>query len=129
MTQCSLADRTCEPCKGGVPPLTESEQAPLLAALNNGWAVVEGHHLHRHFPFGDFAAALAFTNQIGALAERHSRDSDTSLVGSSKKFVVVGGTHGTVGEHDNVLERSLGGLQGVQGFLESGKEIGATPRS
>ena len=34
-----------------------------------GWTVVDGHHLSRTFKFPDFAAALAFVNRVGALAE------------------------------------------------------------
>jgi 4a-hydroxytetrahydrobiopterin dehydratase len=40
-----------------------------LAAQVPGWQVVDGHHLLRVYTFPDFAAALAFVNRIGALAE------------------------------------------------------------
>lgn len=64
-----LADKTCVPCKGGVPPLTAEEIAPLAAELSAHWSVVDGHHLEASFDFPDFAAALEFTNRLGAIAE------------------------------------------------------------
>ncbi len=66
--QCSLADRKCLPCRGGVPPLAGEELAELAGQLP-GWEVVDAHHVTRTFRFGDFARALAFVNRVGALAE------------------------------------------------------------
>jgi len=63
----SLAERVCEPCRGGIPPLTPEEQRPLLAELDSAWRVVEGHHLERTFSFPDFASALAFVNRVGEI--------------------------------------------------------------
>lgn len=64
-----LANKSCVPCRGGVPPLKGAALAPLQAALPH-WRVVEEHHLHRQFDFPDFAQALAFVNRIGAVAEK-----------------------------------------------------------
>ena len=30
-----LSEQTCEPCKGGIPPLKNTEIKPLLTELNN----------------------------------------------------------------------------------------------
>ena len=77
---CDLADKSCVPCRGGVPPLTEAERAPLLAALGpNGWQVVDGHHLAKEFAFPDFVSALAFVNRIGAVAEAEGHHPDLTL--------------------------------------------------
>jgi len=71
----SLADQTCIPCKGGVPPLTAAQIMPLLAQLD-GWTVEEQKKLTRTYRFKNFAEALAYANQVGALAEeqRHHPD-------------------------------------------------------
>ncbi|MCA9538933.1 MAG: 4a-hydroxytetrahydrobiopterin dehydratase [Myxococcales bacterium] len=76
--ECSLADRTCAPCRGGVPPLTDEQIAPLAAQLD-GWSVVDSHHLNKRYDFPDFVRALAFVNQIGALAEEHGHHPDLQL--------------------------------------------------
>ena len=73
-----LADRTCVPCEGGVPPLTAEEFAPLLADLDD-WTVVDEHHLDKTFRFPDFLTALAFTNAVGAIAEEQWHHPDLHL--------------------------------------------------
>lgn len=73
-----LASRTCIPCRGGTPPLTPAQIAPLLSQLT-GWTVVENHHLEKGYIFPDFASALAFVNRIGALAEELGHHPDLGL--------------------------------------------------
>ena len=75
----ALSSEACVPCRGGVPPLTAEECAPLLSELDPAWRVVDGHHLARDYAFPDFAAALAFTNRVGALAEQEGHHPDIYL--------------------------------------------------
>lgn len=75
----SLSKETCIPCRGGVPPLTEAEQKPLLVELQKGWRVNGGHDLEREFTFPDFKGALAFTNQVGTIAEEQGHHPDIAL--------------------------------------------------
>ncbi|MET0646462.1 MAG: 4a-hydroxytetrahydrobiopterin dehydratase [Pyrinomonadaceae bacterium] len=71
----SLAAKHCVPCHGGVPRLKGEEIAPLLAQLQ-GWRVVEEHHLSKEYAFPNFAAALAFVNRAGAVAESEGHHPD-----------------------------------------------------
>ncbi len=64
----SLSEKVCEPCRGGIPPLTPDEITPLVSQLNN-WDVIESHHLAKEYTFSNFKDALAFTNKVGELAE------------------------------------------------------------
>jgi len=64
-----LADKTCTPCRGGVPPLAGDELDRLATELGGGWQVIDGHHLEKEYRFPDFVQALEFTNRIGELAE------------------------------------------------------------
>jgi len=73
-----LSDRDCVPCRGGVPPLTPSEIAPLLVQLD-GWRVVDGHHLEKRYELANFADALALVNRIGAMAEAQNHHPDLLL--------------------------------------------------
>src|SRR5689334_19629995 len=75
---CRLEDRDCVPCRGGVPPLTPEQRAPLLAQLT-GWEVVNGHHLSKTYGFPDFARALAFVNRVGEVAEQNGHHPDVYL--------------------------------------------------
>jgi 4a-hydroxytetrahydrobiopterin dehydratase len=73
-----LAERTCVPCKGGVPPLTPEQIRPLLAQLD-GWKVADSHHLEKRYDVADFAQALELVNRIGAIAEEQGHHPDLYL--------------------------------------------------
>ena len=66
---CNLSERECNPCQGGVPPLAGDALQTLHEQLGNDWQIIDGHHLEKEYGFKNFAEALAFTNQVGALAE------------------------------------------------------------
>jgi 4a-hydroxytetrahydrobiopterin dehydratase len=77
----SLADKTCVPCRGGVPPLKGKElekihhQVPEHAL----WNVVDEHHIVREYKFPDFRSALAFVNRVGELAEEQGHHPNIAL--------------------------------------------------
>jgi 4a-hydroxytetrahydrobiopterin dehydratase len=73
-----LAEQKCVPCKGGVPRLGPEEQAGLLEELD-GWAIQDGHHLHKAYTFPDFVEALAFVNRVGLIAEEQGHHPDLYL--------------------------------------------------
>jgi 4a-hydroxytetrahydrobiopterin dehydratase len=73
-----LADKTCVPCRGGVPPLRGAELQGLLKSAPQ-WTVVNEHHLTRAFKFPDFRQALGFVNKVGALAEEQGHHPDILL--------------------------------------------------
>ena len=73
-----LADQTCVPCKGGVPPLKGAALDSLKAQLP-GWEVIEEHHLRKAFTFPDFQKALDFVNRAGAIAEEQGHHPDILL--------------------------------------------------
>jgi 4a-hydroxytetrahydrobiopterin dehydratase len=74
-----LASRDCVPCKGGVPPLTPAEAQPLLDQLDDGWTIVDGHHLARTYGFKNFRLALDYVNAVGELAEAQGHHPDLAL--------------------------------------------------
>jgi 4a-hydroxytetrahydrobiopterin dehydratase len=74
-----LAQRHCEPCKGGTPPLKGQRLADLKNRLHPDWQVVDEHHLERTFRFPDFRQALDFTNRVGELAEAEEHHPDLHL--------------------------------------------------
>jgi len=75
---CSLADKKCIPCTGGVPPLKGDELRRFSAQLS-GWKVVEEHHLEKAFVFPDFRKALDFVNRVGGEAEEQGHHPDLTL--------------------------------------------------
>ena len=74
-----LADKTCIPCRGGVPALEGDDLAKFHAQLAGGWQVVDEHHLTKTFAFADFAEGLAYVNRVGAMAEEQGHHPDLFL--------------------------------------------------
>lgn len=74
----SLAQKTCVPCRGGVPPL-KGEALRTLAGQVEGWNVINEHHLDKTYTFPDFRSALEFTNRVGRLAEEQGHHPDIHL--------------------------------------------------
>jgi 4a-hydroxytetrahydrobiopterin dehydratase len=73
-----LAEKTCVPCRGGVPPLS-TDQIKQLEAQVDDWAVVDNHHIEKEFKFPDFKTALEFVNKAGAIAEEQGHHPDIYL--------------------------------------------------
>ena len=85
-----LHERSCVPCRGGVPPLGPTEVSALLTKLN-GWEAPQARRLTKTFQFPDFKTALAFVDRVGAIAEEQGRHPDLHLAWG--KVVVVVWTH------------------------------------
>lgn len=77
----SLAEKTCAPCRGGVPPLKGRELADMHRQLPEfaHWKVVNEHHITRNYVFADFRRALDFVNKVGELAEDQGHHPDILL--------------------------------------------------
>ena len=82
-----LAERTCVPCRGGVPPLTADQIKPLKTQVKD-WSVIENHHLERQFGFTDFKKALDFVNRVGAIAEEQGHHPDIYLAWGKARVTI-----------------------------------------
>ena len=88
MTDCDLADNTCIPCKGGVPPLKGAELEALHTQLGGEWDLVDEHHLEKAYTFDNFRKALDFTNVVGEIAEDQNHHPDIELGWGRVKVVI-----------------------------------------
>ena len=71
-----LAEKSCTPCRGGVPPLTE-EQAAAYHAQAPEWALLdEAKRIERTYRFRNFAEAARFVERAAALAEAEGHHPD-----------------------------------------------------
>jgi 4a-hydroxytetrahydrobiopterin dehydratase len=71
-----LTEKTCVPCRGGVPPLGEEEAGELLSQTS-GWDLLEhGKRIERTYKLKNFREALAFVDRVGALAEDQGHHPD-----------------------------------------------------
>ena len=74
-----LIQKHCVPCEGGVEPFTTS-QAEVYLPQVAGWELSDNFKsISRRFKFKDFKSALAFVNQIGAIAEAEGHHPDISF--------------------------------------------------
>ena len=74
-----LADKTCTPCRGGVPPLT-FEEAEAYRAQAPEWALRdEATQIERTYRFRSFGDAFAFVRGAGELAEAEFHHPDISF--------------------------------------------------
>lgn len=72
----ALADKTCEPCRGGMPPLTREQFGPMLGELQ-GWSVeADDKHLKKSIKTRDFLESLDLANKIGVVAEEQGHHPD-----------------------------------------------------
>lgn len=106
----SLSEKTCVPCRGGVPPLTPVE-AQVYRDQVPAWEFTHGAtRIERDFKFGNFADAMIFVNQVGHLAEAEGHHPDI-LFGWGYAHVTLY-THKIKGLHENdfIMAAKIDGL-------------------
>ncbi|MGX6959963.1 MAG: 4a-hydroxytetrahydrobiopterin dehydratase [Rickettsia endosymbiont of Pentastiridius leporinus] len=78
-TTCSLSEKRCIPCEGGIPPLEKKEIDKLLSELQNDWIINELGHLYKKYKFPDFMEAMEFANKIAEIAEQEAHHPDLTI--------------------------------------------------
>ncbi len=97
----NLAAGKCVACRKGEPALSDVEIGDLQYQVPQ-WQIreVEGEkRLERTFKFKDFAQALKFTNQVGAIAEEE--DHHPRIVTEWGRVTLAWWTHVIGGLHKN----------------------------
>lgn len=97
----SLASEGCEACRAGAPLVSASEAEELLAQLES-WQLVEKNQikmLEKTYQFNNFVSALAFTNQVGEIAEAQQHHPD--ILTAWGRVTVTWYTHKIKGLHRN----------------------------
>ena len=75
----ALAEKSCTPCRGGVPPLTR-EAAEEYRRQAPQWALVDdAARIERTYRFRNFSEAFGFVEQAAALAEAEGHHPDISF--------------------------------------------------
>jgi 4a-hydroxytetrahydrobiopterin dehydratase len=75
----ALAEKTCTPCRGGVPPLTP-EEAEGYRVQAPDWSLLDGAtRIERRFRFKDFGEAFAFVARAAELAEAEGHHPDITF--------------------------------------------------
>lgn len=96
-----LAQQTCIPCSGSLPPATPEEIEQYHAQLLHWQVISPGgvSQLQCQYGFSNFQQALAFTNRVGELAE--SAGHHPALLTEWGKVTVTWWTHAIAGLHQN----------------------------
>ena len=75
----ALAEKSCTPCRGGIPPLTRDE-AEAYRRQAPEWSLAdEATRIERTYRFGNFRDAFGFVAQAAALAEAEGHHPDISF--------------------------------------------------
>ena len=107
-----LTEKTCVPCRGGVPPLAGDEAESFLAETP-GWELREGKRIERTYKFKNFRETLNFVNRVGELAEEQGHHPDICF-GWGKAEITIW-THKIDGltESDFILAAKIDNLSGT----------------
>ena len=112
-----LTGMRCEACRSDSPIVTDEELSDFLPQISE-WEVglIEGvRKLRRVYTFSDFEQALAFTNEVGRLAEE--QDHHPALLTEWGRVTVTWWTHKVRDLHRNDLimaaksDKAYGGLR------------------
>ena len=76
-TVCDLADKTCKPCEGGVPPLNGAEVRDMLRQLD-GWTLA-GSVISKTYSFKNYYQTMAFVNATAWISNRENHHPDLAV--------------------------------------------------
>ena len=75
----ALAEKSCTPCRGGIPPLTR-EEAETYRRQAPDWALAdEATRIERTYRFKNFREAFGFVEGAAALADAEMHHPDISF--------------------------------------------------
>lgn len=75
-----LAERKCEPCEGGVQPLSRAQAETLLSRVHRDWTLDhEAKSIGRSFRFRDFYRTMSFVNAIAHIANTEDHHPDLEV--------------------------------------------------
>jgi 4a-hydroxytetrahydrobiopterin dehydratase len=97
----ALSQMKCVACRADSPHMLEADIREVLPQIPE-WQLITRDgikRLEREFKFKNFVAALAFTNQIGALAEEE--DHHPAILTEWGKVTITWWTHKIKGLHRN----------------------------
>ena len=97
-----LHEKSCIPCKGGIPPFEISEIHKYLKKVD-GWDVKkkegETYFLEKNFNFKNFLESQNFINKVGDIAEKEGHHPDIWFGWGYAKIKIF--THAIKGLHES----------------------------
>ena len=104
----ALAKKKCQPCEGGIPPLSADEVERLRAGVPQWQVTAGGKSLRREWRVKDFPTALDFFRRVGDVAEAEDHHPDLHLTGYRNVAIELS-THAVGGltENDFILAAKI----------------------
>jgi 4a-hydroxytetrahydrobiopterin dehydratase len=76
----ALAQKKCQPCEGGVAPLTAAQAREYLSQVSSEWALgADARTIRREFAFRDFYRTMSFVNALAHLANLEDHHPDLEV--------------------------------------------------
>lgn len=79
MTTCNLADKTCEPCAGGIDPFDAATARDHVAQLTDWTLSDDATQITRRFAFKGFAKAVEMANLAAWLGNKQGHHPDIAF--------------------------------------------------
>jgi 4a-hydroxytetrahydrobiopterin dehydratase len=75
-----LADKRCQPCEGGVAPLSAAKAKLLAKKLDKSWRIApDSKSVSRAFKFRDFYRTMSFVNAVAHVANGEDHHPDLQV--------------------------------------------------
>lgn len=107
----NLAERKCEPCEKGGPPLPPQEAERLLKELD-GWTLwPDAKAISKSLKFKDFASAFAFAAKVAAIAEEEGHHPDLSIGWGRVEIELSTHSIGGLSENDFIVAAKIDAIR------------------
>ena len=103
-----LTKKKCQPCEGGVDPVSPQEAKAQIEKLP-GWSLSpDSKKIRKEWTVKDFATAIKFFNDVASVAESEDHHPDLHLTGYRKVAIELS-THaiGGLSENDFILAAKI----------------------
>ena len=103
--------KKCQPCEGGVEPLTRAQAEQYLGVLDRWTLSLDAKEISKQFVMRDFPSAVSFINAIAQAAEAEDHHPDLHLTGY-RKLAIHLSTHAIHGlsQNDFILAAKIDAL-------------------
>jgi 4a-hydroxytetrahydrobiopterin dehydratase len=103
-----LARKKCQPCEGGVAPLTAEQVRPMLRGLD-GWAL-EGRAIAKTYRFANYHETMAFVNATAWISHREDHHPDLLVGYNQCKVSYLTHAIGGLSENDFICAAKVDAL-------------------
>lgn len=107
MPACSLTQKNCVPCEGGVPPIKGQKISEYLKMLESPWQVRNETKIEKEFKFKNFVEAINFVNKVADLSEKEGHHPDIHIHYNKVKIELWTHAIGGLSENDFILAAKI----------------------